>query len=167
MRRKRRASDPRFAMNRRRVEQIPATEELLRGLFGRLRERATPHAVDRDLAAGRPAGAAMRIRARRLEGPAHRAALARSLRELVRSADAGRQRIGSRPPIASREIRQAAMSLLALASELEADEPVDARGVALTQLLVTDGCGPLYVSSGTATLEGAVNRARSHLRRPQ
>ncbi len=59
------------------------------------------------------------------------------------------------------------MSLLALASELEADEPVDARGVALTQLLVTDGCGPLYGSSGTATLEGAVNRARSHLRRPQ
>jgi hypothetical protein len=129
----------------------------------RLRDRVAARwrslALDRELAAGAPpeATAALTLRARKLVGPAARAALAGGLRKAL-ARTRRRPGVGLRLPVREHAVIEAADDLARLADRLVARAPVAARGVAQTCLLLSDGAGPLY-DGGRGDLGAAVRDA--------
>jgi len=136
--------------------------------WDRLVARCRTLPLDEALGAGAApdASAALSLRARALIGYPMRRQLAADLRSLVAMAwDPSPARHGWGPACRLR-LRPATEPLLALAGDLDADRPVNARGVALVRLLLADGAGPVYGLAGEPidTLLGAIAEARNALR---
>ncbi len=119
--------------------------------------------LDRALAAGEDplATPALAHRARAL--------CDRGTREVLAAAIYGAlEQAGRRGPaiwslIARRAVQRNRTELLDLAATLRQAPVVEPRGVAATQLLVTDGGGPLYNDDGDSELTDAVGCARAWL----
>jgi hypothetical protein len=101
--------------------------------------------LDRELAAGAsPDGDPARaLRAHRLVGARARRDLVLAIERILREASGPAPRRTAEAPICRRNVREAQGQLQRLADRLAAG-PVDARGVALAQALLTDSAGPLY-----------------------
>jgi hypothetical protein len=129
-------------------------------LRDRLMARLRAHALDHELARGvaPESCGALTLRARTLIGPSARATLARQLRRVVSDARGGHvwlRRVAVRRP-----------AILDAADELDvlaAPGPVDVRGVAQAQLLLTDGTGPLYFPGATEELRARIANTLSRL----
>ena len=134
------------------------------GLHDWLTARLRAASLDRELASGvaPESCGALTLRARRLIGPSARAALARQLRRVVNDARGGHVWM-SRVPVRRPEVLDAADELDVLADRLAAPGPVDVRGVAQVQLLLTDGTGPLYFRGATEELRARVANALNRL----
>jgi hypothetical protein len=118
--------------------------------------------LDQQLAKGAsPDGSAMlAVRADRLVRPAVRQALARRLVAVLTEASApALWPRGCRIPVQGASVRAAAGSLAVLVDRLLTPAPLPARGIAQVQLLLTDGSGPLYYSSGGEQLRTVVLQA--------
>ena len=141
-------------------------------IWTRLAARLRFASLDEALADGaepesRPA---LALRAQRLISPRMRRQLASSLRWYADQAR--RRRAQSRatfpaaapPPHASGlHVAGAADELLKLADLLEGSEPVDARGVALACVLLTDGGSPLHRNLGAKRLAAMARAAGNEL----
>lgn len=92
-----------------------------------------------------------------------RTRLAESLEEIQRSAvrPAG---ISSRVPVRRDAVIEARAELGSLAAALRANGECQPRGVALVQILITDGAGPLYGRGPEVDLVAALNEAHQALR---
>jgi len=134
------------------------------GLRDRLVARLRAGALDRELARGvAPESCGpLELRARTLIGPAMRRTLARQLRRVVSDARGGHAWT-VHVPVSRPEVLDAADELDVLAERLAAPGPVDVRGVAQVQLLLSDGCGPLYFRGATDELRASVARALRRL----
>jgi hypothetical protein len=101
---------------------------------------------------------------RRLQRPRRRAGLAHALEDLVQTAERWPTLLPTaRPVFDPRQIRTAAPELRAIAALLRSS-PVDARGVALVERLLTSGGSPLY-DREPAELRRALERIRAELDR--
>lgn len=131
----------------------------------RVAARVHARQLDATLACGAdPASSVtLALRAQQLIAPCARRRLARSLRGAVREAHTPYRR--GAPPLVGYgpHVVAAEPELLALAERLERQTAVDARGVALTQLMLTDGGGPLYSDRGAQPLIEAARRASDAL----
>jgi hypothetical protein len=134
------------------------------GLRDRLMARLQARALDRQLARGvaPETCGALTLRARTLIGPSARAALARQLRRVVSDVRGGHVWL-SRVAVRRPAVLDAADELEVLADRLAAPGPVDVRGVAQVQLLLTDGTGPLYFPRETEELRARLADALSRL----
>jgi len=118
------------------------------GFALRVRLWLTRGRLDQRIVTGHPldSGAATALRARQLSEPRTRQRLARSLRGIVAYAD----RVEGRSLFSAVVIDRAAVSadreaILGLAERLEAEDPVNPRGIVLARRLLTDGiASPLY-----------------------
>jgi hypothetical protein len=122
--------------------------------------------LDRLLAEGRSPATDPRLalRAAQLARPALRAALARALRDALRSIDESAITRFRRPqvPVDAASVRVCTPELGELARALTDIDP-RARGVAITRVLLTDGLGPLYVNGQADRLRNTLLTARSAL----
>jgi hypothetical protein len=134
------------------------------GLRDRLMARLQAHALDCELARGvaPESCGALTLRAHTLIGPSARTALARQLRRVVSDARGGHVWL-SRVAVRRPAVLDAAAELDVLADRLAAPGPVDVRGVAQVQLLLSDGTGPLYFRGATEELRARVANALSRL----
>jgi hypothetical protein len=101
--------------------------------------------LDRLLAQGVPpeADPVLFLHARRLASPRTRRQLARSVRRVLDNHE--QPPLTAAPPRSARRRVHAARQLLVeLADVLDSARPVQTHGVALTRVLLVDGCGPLY-----------------------
>jgi len=121
--------------------------------------------LDAMLAAGAGSGESpeLALRAGQLSDMRNRRVLAHRLEEIVRTANGRGSWRSARPPLAARDIRAASMQLMQLARDLCEQPEVEPAGVALTQRLLTDGTGPLYVYGQNDALWRAVRDARAAL----
>jgi hypothetical protein len=113
---------------------------------------------------------ALALRSARLIAPPMRRRLARSLRFHVDEARRRRAPLHAPWPAAPPPLRaggshvaDAADELLALADLLEGLAPVEARGVALVSVLLTDADSPLHHNRGTSRLIAAARAAADAL----
>ncbi len=120
----------------------------------RISARLRVAALDRALAGGATpdSGVALSLHARRLIAPRTRRRLARTLQGIVAA-----------PHQTGAQVRRAASDLLALAARLERRDAVDARGVALVRVLLSDGGGPLHANRGAQRLAEAAHQAAAAL----
>jgi hypothetical protein len=127
----------------------------------RLAARLRAWTLDTLLASGASpdANAALSLRARRLTSQPTRRQLARALHTTAREAARPAYRLGARIPICRRKVIDAQATLEELADHLLRPGPVDARGVAQVQLLLSDGSSPLYTGPQTDDLEQALQAA--------
>jgi hypothetical protein len=136
------------------------------GLALRLRTWWRRERLDEQLAEGTDpeTSAELRLRAEQLGSSAEHVRLAERLEDVVRHAraPATTNRLPRR-----REVRACVDDLLALAERLRSDQPVGLSGVAMTQLLLSDRLGPLYLDGANVPLEQAVQSARAALKRTQ
>jgi hypothetical protein len=119
------------------------------GPLTRLRARLRGASLDRALRDGvdPAASAALAQRAALLTSARRRRALARSYRRLL-ELPTGRPRPSSAVPPHREELARARLPLARVSALLdETDEPVYSRGVAMAQLLLTEGDGPLYTQA--------------------
>jgi hypothetical protein len=136
------------------------------GIALRMRTRWKRRRLDAKLAKGaNPAHSAeLTLRAAQLRSPAARARFAKALVETLD--EARRPQLFSLKLQSHRvEIRDCADDILALVERLRDDQPVDARGAALTARLLTAGASPLDPNSGES-LRRAVRSARQALDAP-
>jgi hypothetical protein len=135
-------------------------------LLARVRERLFAGRLDQELAAGADPGAspALRLHSERLCNPRQREDLAKRLREAVTSAFEGPRPLSAAVPVRAHAVREASDEVEDLACQLTAPWQVDARGVALTRLLLTDGSGPLYNPAEEHRLLATVREAHRALR---
>lgn len=115
----------------------------IHGLKARRELRSRRRAADADLieAVAPPPRLAWRVR--ELTADANRLDLARSVTDLVHSADSSR--LPGASPVNRVAVRSAASELLSLASRLAAlERPVVPRGVLLAEQLVVDARSPFY-----------------------
>jgi hypothetical protein len=133
-----------------------------------VRVRALVHsrALDRQLAGGADPGTSRELarRAQKITSRSYRRMLANSLDAAVSHAEGRQPRFSAVPPMATREIRASRAALLELARSLRSDGAVSAEGVALAQDLVTDGSGPLFMTTEHDALWRAARRATEALR---
>jgi hypothetical protein len=123
----------------------------------RLAARLRSTRLDRELAAGRPPewSRLHAARAQQIVSLPFRETLASDWERLLRR---------SRAPLPRRDrVAAAAAAIRLLAERLRAPLPVPARGVALANVLLTDGLGPLYNRLSTDSLDEAVSRAAALL----
>jgi len=115
------------------------------GPVARLLVRARSLSLDRALSRGASpdSSVALSLRARDLISPAHRLTLVRQLRRVARAAGRPSPRFDPSVPVPS-HVSEVADLLDQLSETLESAEAVDARGVALLQVLLHDGGGPLF-----------------------
>jgi hypothetical protein len=138
-------------------ERLPVPAERVRDrVLARLRARR----LDSALAAGTsPATSApMAIRARALVGTENRRGLAASLRRTA-GGGCGRQAFGFRVTPSRSQIAEARPDVERLARRLAGADPVSARGVALTQGLLSDGAGPLCWAQSPESLRARLREA--------
>ncbi len=122
-------------------------------------------ALDRALAAGAGpyAGALIATRAQQLTTPRGRRGLAAGLARLRR--DAADELSGLTAVVAPdrHEVRAAGPEIAALERRLRSGERVDAAGVAMLRLLLTDGTSPLYDPVGPGSLARQLRAAAAAL----
>jgi hypothetical protein len=130
-----------------------------RGIAPRISERLHRRSLDRELGEGASPddSPALALHAQRLQQRAFRARLATALEEAVRAAERPPV-LSARAPVNRTAVRRMAMEIELLAAALRAGG-CDPRGIALANLLVTDGGGPLYGNSSDEGLRAAVNEA--------
>jgi hypothetical protein len=104
-----------------------------RHLDARLADGADP-ASDREL----------ELRAQRISRAEYREQLARALERVMRDARRRTVRIRPQVPVRRAPILDCSDDFKALIRRLRDGEPVDPRGIALTERLLTDGASPLY-----------------------
>ena len=133
------------------------------GPWTRLMARGRHAALDRAIAAGADPAASRVLAARsaQLAGMAMRRRVAADLERVARSSGESGGRFRVRPAPAA--VRQNRTELMELASILRADGAAYARGVAMLELVVTDGAGPAYVDGTGARLARWLRRARERL----
>ncbi len=121
--------------------------------------------LDRSLAAGADPSAspALARRARQLTSRRRRAGLAASIRNLLDAAEKGRRGFTSAVPIQRHDILRERQLLLQLAADLESEDELQPRGIALVERLLIDGASPVYVDSPEGTLHGALVHAHAAL----
>jgi hypothetical protein len=90
----------------------------------------------------------LELRAHRICSDASRRRLARALERLVRDARQPAPFIRRQVPLRRAAIHDCAEDLEALIRRLRDGRPVDPRGIALTDRLLTDGASPLYHEAG-------------------
>lgn len=132
----------------------------------RLRVYATRGRLDRQIAGGRACASTpeLALRASQLTDRRARRRLAHSLREVVDYAERRSAVPVISPVVLERAaVRGARGSLLALADRLDADAPVSPAGVARSQVLLTDGLGPLFNPTCSRTAAEAVRDAHDAL----
>jgi hypothetical protein len=141
-------------------------------LIDRLLARTRGWAIDDRLLAGAPVNGNPVTRARlaQLLNSDYRSGRARALRGMLARC---RQPGGftAEIPLRVREVLETEPLILKLASELEQEEAVNARGVILADRLIRDGSSPVYWRCGMAmeanppeeTVETAVKHARAAL----
>jgi hypothetical protein len=140
-----------------------------RGLGLRVRVLLARTRLDRSLAEGADPSESPEIalRAVQIISGRHRRMLAAGLDRILAEADGRSPRRSSAIQPIARDVRAARAALIELSFALREDAAVEPAGVALTQRLMTDGAGPLYVSSRDDALWHAVRDAREALlRRP-
>jgi hypothetical protein len=121
--------------------------------------------LDHELARGSdPDGSRLRaVRAAALVAPPARAHLASCWQRLLeRAAQPARGR-GAHPVLADRQILAAEADIRELIAALTVTRPVPAQGVALANLLLIDGGGPVYRARSPHELDRAVREAVGHL----
>lgn len=119
-----------------------------------LRARWHADALDRALAAGAGpyAGALIAVRAQQLTTARNRRRLAGGLERVRLDADDGLSGFTAVVAPDRHEVDAAAPEITALERRLRDGERVDAAGVAMLQLLLTDGSSPLYDPVGAGSL---------------
>lgn len=112
--------------------------------YDRLVSRLAAQRLDRTLAAGASpsSSAALTLRAQTLTATGRRRDLAAALRRIARQ-EVAPAVLGLRLAAERPQVTEARPELERLALRLAGSDPVDPRGVALTQELLTDGAGPL------------------------
>lgn len=95
---------------------------------------------------------------RKLAGTADRRELAASLRRIA-AGSCGDGALRTRMTGASSGLKEARPELERLARRLADPDPVDARGVALTKALLSDGAGPLYWARSPESLGARLREA--------
>jgi len=108
----------------------------------RRRARAERRAADEELLESAWVSPLLAWRVNELVATSNRLDLARSLRRVVRDADA--RYLPNASPVNRVAVRAESSRLLAVARRLEDDRTVAPRGVILADRLLTDGIGPLY-----------------------
>jgi hypothetical protein len=134
-------------------------------LLDRVRAHLDSIALDQQLAAGEPTTTdrARAVRAAMLVAPAKRGQLAtgwQSVLRPTRPAPSGRLSVVSTRP---EQLRAARTEIEELVVALRAEWPVAPRGVALANLLLTDGTGPLYNAADPRNVRDEVREALRHL----
>jgi hypothetical protein len=136
----------------------------------RLRARLHAPSLDRELASGiapwrSPLHAA---RALQLTGDRNRRGLARSLERLVEQTQRPRSQYRGAVVYPCREqVIEALSPLLTVAGRLRSADPVDARGMARLNILLSDGSGPCYVRIRRNALTDALQEILQWLTVPQ
>jgi hypothetical protein len=129
----------------------------------RARDRAAAHVrsltLDAELAAGEPVTAdrLRAVRAAMLVAPAFRHQLARGWQDVLTHPSRGII------PVLRSEVLAAHAEIRELATALRTAGPVAPRGVAIANLLLTDGTGPLYTPRKGVDLREQVRDAIQHL----
>jgi hypothetical protein len=124
--------------------------------------RAVRQAADTELLGSEFVSPRTAWRAAELTAPKNRLAVARSIRRLIRSADA--RYLPGPTPLNRIAVREEAERLATLAGRLtDLKHRVTPRGVLLLDRLLTDGYGPLYVSYRAMELRDALARAAEAL----
>lgn len=130
------------------------------GMRDRLIARMRAVSLDGELAAGADpdSRALLTLRAHRLLRPGVRKRLSRGLQRLID--------LAHRPPRAATHIALPSQQILAvapvieqLAERLGGNGPLDVRGVALTQLLLTDPASPLFQRPSADAIGAALDEA--------
>ena len=134
--------------------------------------RARLHApsLDRELASGiAPWRSSLHAaRALQLTADRNRRGLARSLERLVEQSQRPRSQYRGAAVYPCREqVIDALPPLLTIAGRLRAAEPIDARGVARLNILLSDGSGPCYVRIRRNALTDALQEISQWLAVPQ
>jgi hypothetical protein len=122
-------------------------------------------ALDRSLAAGEDPAASPELsrRARQLTSRRSRAGLAASIRNLLETAEERPRGFTAAVPIQRREILRERPLLLQLAADLESQDELEPRGIALVERLLIDGGSPVYVDTPEGALHGALVHAHAAL----
>jgi hypothetical protein len=133
-------------------------------LAARVTARLRASHLDRQLAVGvpAPAGSALAAHQARLMSVTEREAIARALRRAVHDADAGVAPLSSRIPVHPTNVAAAENLIDTIALRLHSPRPVSARGMARLRLVLSDGCGPLYLF-GHGDLSGRLGAALAEL----
>lgn len=103
------------------------------------------------------------VRASTLTTPATRRRLAAGWEDLLRGTARSHRPLDSRMPVRSSRVLAAEDDIRHMISLLNASNPVPARGVAIAELLLTDGTGPLYNAASPSDLAATVRDAIRHL----
>jgi hypothetical protein len=133
-------------------------------LAARAKARLRAHQLDRQLAVGVPApfGSALAVHRERLTSVAEREAVASTLRNAVRDAQAGVVPLSSRIPLHRTNILDAEDLIDAITLRLHSPRPVSARGMARLRAVLSDGGGPMY-RYGRGDLSGRLGAALAAL----
>ena len=131
----------------------------------RLAARLCAGWLDRELAEGTPpeASALLATRAQQLVASRHRGELAGAWEQVVDRAGRVSGGLGAAVPLQRARVLAARRQIGVLARQLRGRRPVDARGVALAAVLLTDGAGPLYDPVSRVDLRLALDSAVRHL----
>lgn len=132
----------------------------LRDLVLSIRARLAASELDAELAAGADPGSdpVLRRRALQLSSRRTRLRLAKWLEETVRRADES-PLPGLAVPVQSDRVAASRDILLALAERLRDGQPVDGRGVAMVQSVLTNAYSPLHFERASYSLPSAAGRA--------
>jgi hypothetical protein len=139
-------------------------------LAARLNARLHAPSLDRELASGiAPWRSRLHAaRALQLTGERNRRGLARSLERLVENAQQPRSHHRGAAVYPCREqVIEAMAAMLTVAGPLRCAAPVDARGVARLNILLSDGSGPCYVRIRRNALTDALQEISQWLAVPQ
>ena len=103
------------------------------------------------------------VRAWQITRRSAREQLATALDAILIDAERPRRARGARVPVCREEVEVARGEILRLVERLRDLQPVRPRGVALARRLLTDGTGPLYVTSANDELWRRLHRAAAAL----
>jgi hypothetical protein len=131
-----------------------------------LRARFRSYRIDAELAAGSvPWRSRLHAaRAIQLTSQRSRRSLAGSLERIADEAQSpGRRGALAAVPVSAAQVGPAMPLIRQIATELRAQRPIDARGVARLRLLLCDGSSPFYVSGRPSTLRAALGQVAGWL----
>jgi hypothetical protein len=95
--------------------------------------------------------------------PRRRRRLAKGLRNLVKGADTPSHGLSAAVPIERGQIIAERDLLVQLAEELESDDELEPRGIALVDTVLTDAESPAYAPSAPGSLHAALTHAHAAL----